>query len=180
MQTFPNAATAAANSSPVSPLGELAAVIATVSELTLQARHLSRTAQALQASLPDLLARFEAEAAARAPPDEPPTSLLASYQVFWPMLNVYALLLDVWVVATAKTHTQVAANHANAADGQRNWWVVFVGREPGIYATVDEANAQVLGVPSQQYRRHKSKREALDFYSAKHEAGDVNKLVKLP
>ncbi|KAF8172208.1 hypothetical protein K438DRAFT_1772840 [Mycena galopus ATCC 62051] len=117
--TLPNAATAPASS--VSPLDELAAVIATVSELMSEARRLSRNAQALQERLPYLLDRFQADAA-----------LLAGFK---------------------------------AAAGPP---------PPG-----SDTNTQVLGVPGQQYRKHKSKREALDFYKAKHEAGKVSKLEEL-
>ncbi|KAF8209554.1 hypothetical protein K438DRAFT_1753897 [Mycena galopus ATCC 62051] len=163
MHTSPNAATAPASSA--SPLDELAAVIATVSELTLEARRLSHTAQTLQERLPYLLDRFQADA-----------DRLTSFQAAAEPIPASD---NLWVGAPAKTPAQVAADHANAADGQRHWWVMFVGREPGLYTTVDEANAQVLGVPGQQYRKHKSKREALDFYKAKHEAGEVCKWVEL-
>ncbi|KAJ7214191.1 hypothetical protein C8J57DRAFT_1612119 [Mycena rebaudengoi] len=44
------------------------------------------------------------------------------------------------------------------------WYVVIVGREPGMYRTPTEANLQTDGVPGQFSQKKTSRREALDFY----------------
>ncbi|KAJ6552336.1 hypothetical protein DFH09DRAFT_1319375 [Mycena vulgaris] len=44
------------------------------------------------------------------------------------------------------------------------WYVVIRGREPGLYRTSDEANAQTNGVPNQYRHKKTSRREALAFY----------------
>ncbi|KAJ7264658.1 hypothetical protein C8J57DRAFT_1718543 [Mycena rebaudengoi] len=44
------------------------------------------------------------------------------------------------------------------------WYVVIVGREPGLYRTPTEANAQTDGVPGQFSQKKTSRREALAFY----------------
>ncbi|KAJ7250116.1 hypothetical protein B0H12DRAFT_1072133 [Mycena haematopus] len=64
-------------------------------------------------------------------------------------------------------------------EGSRPWWVVYVGREPGLYTTVEEADAQIKNCPNQQYRRKASKQEALNLYIEKYDAGEVAKWVEL-
>ena len=44
--------------------------------------------------------------------------------------------LDVWVHAAARTPQQIKAEHAAIPHGPRPWWVVWIGREPGLYTTV--------------------------------------------
>ncbi|KAK7005560.1 hypothetical protein R3P38DRAFT_2794723 [Favolaschia claudopus] len=81
-----------------------------------------------------------------------------------------------WRNETAATPSEVAKIHKKVADGSRTWWVVYVGREPGLYTTSD---AQIKGCPNQQYRRKASKKEALNFYKEKYEAGEVEKWVEV-
>ncbi|KAJ6515215.1 hypothetical protein C8R45DRAFT_1086429 [Mycena sanguinolenta] len=80
-----------------------------------------------------------------------------------------------WTAGTPRTPAQVAAEHANVAEGSRSLWVVFVRREPGVYTTIESADLQIKGVPNQQYRRKSSKSEALQFYREKYDAGQVQK-----
>ncbi|KAJ7657373.1 hypothetical protein DFH06DRAFT_1328185 [Mycena polygramma] len=130
---------------------ELRAVIATVTELLGQAHALTTVVQELYDRLPVLVDLFNEEAA-----DD-----------------------NVFVRAPAKTPAQVAAEHTNEPDGSRPWWVVFVGREPGLYTTIESANAQIKGCPGQEYRRKTSKGEALAFYELKHDQKRVEKWVEL-
>ncbi|KAJ6515213.1 hypothetical protein C8R45DRAFT_919293 [Mycena sanguinolenta] len=86
-----------------------------------------------------------------------------------------ASLSGTWTAGTPRTPAQVAAEHANVAEGSRSLWVVFVRREPGVYTTIESADLQIKGVPNQQYRRKSSKSEALQFYREKYDAGQVQK-----
>ncbi|KAJ7858240.1 hypothetical protein B0H14DRAFT_3447367 [Mycena olivaceomarginata] len=87
---------------------------------------------------------------------------------------------NIWVQAVAKTPAQVAAEHANVPDGTQQWWIVYVGQEPGIYSTLEMATAQTNKCPNQQWRSRKGgKHEALDFYRARYDANEVVKWVEL-
>ncbi|KAJ7259466.1 hypothetical protein C8J57DRAFT_1515534 [Mycena rebaudengoi] len=44
------------------------------------------------------------------------------------------------------------------------WYVVIIGRQPGLYRTPAEANLQTHGVPGQFSQKKTSRREALAFY----------------
>ncbi|KAJ7818922.1 hypothetical protein B0H13DRAFT_2454194 [Mycena leptocephala] len=59
------------------------------------------------------------------------------------------------------------------------WYVVAVGREPGIFISHDEAEDQVKGVPNFCREKKKSRREALDFYRHKYEHHEVMKLTEV-
>ncbi|KAJ6494090.1 hypothetical protein C8R47DRAFT_1070024 [Mycena vitilis] len=117
---------------------QLGALIAIVQKLVTRADSLSRTANAVQDQLNDLLDTLDQ--------DEPAPD-------------------NVWVRRDAKTPEEVTAAHLNSPNGSCACWTVFVGREPGIYFTREDADAQVKGVPNQQYRRRTSKTDALFFYS---------------
>ncbi|KAJ6470680.1 hypothetical protein C8R47DRAFT_1077694 [Mycena vitilis] len=117
---------------------QLGALIAIVQKLVTRADALSRTANAVQDQLNDLLDTLDQDEPA--PPD------------------------NVWVRQEAKTPAEVVAEHLNSPNGSCACWTVFVGREPGIYFTREQADAQVKGVPNQQYRRRAGKTDALMFY----------------
>ncbi|KAJ7210211.1 hypothetical protein B0H12DRAFT_1237544 [Mycena haematopus] len=150
MTTFTTAAHTAANTA-ANIRNEAMAVLATVDELVIRANRLSTLAVNIQQRIPALLQRLTEEEASD----------------------------DTWVRATPRTPTQVAADLANLADGTRALWVVYVGREPGIYTTVESADFQIKGCPGQQYRRKTSKQEAVQFYSDKWRAGEVEKWVQM-
>ncbi|KAJ7740986.1 hypothetical protein B0H14DRAFT_2637928 [Mycena olivaceomarginata] len=137
---------------PINPRRELMVVLANVDHLVVRARKLTRAAEQIQKALPAILDRLNEEEAED----------------------------NIWVRAVAKTPAQVAADHANVPDGTQQWWIVYVGREPGIYSTLEEALAQTNKCPNQQWRSRKGgKREALDFYRARYEANEVVKWVEL-
>ncbi|KAJ6575822.1 hypothetical protein B0H10DRAFT_2236766 [Mycena sp. CBHHK59/15] len=130
---------------------ELRAVITTTKKLLTLAHSLTRTAEELHDKLPAILARLNEEAAED----------------------------NVFVRVVAKTPAQVAALHSSAADGSRAGWVVFVGRDPGIYDTLEAANVQIKGCPNQEYRRKGSKQEALAFYQLMYDNKQVEKWVEV-
>ncbi|KAF7364445.1 hypothetical protein MSAN_01105600 [Mycena sanguinolenta] len=166
--------TTAANTAP-NARSELMAVLATVDDLVARtarlstiavelqkdivtrAGKLSAAAVELQQTIPSLFERLEEEIRDELQPDVPSR--------------------PAWVEEDAKTPAQVTADHANLSDGSCVLWVVYVGREPGIYTTSESADAQIKGCPHQQYRCKHSKREALDFYAERYAAGAVHKMV---
>ncbi|KAJ7769738.1 hypothetical protein B0H14DRAFT_2632702 [Mycena olivaceomarginata] len=130
---------------------ELMAVLATVNDLVVRSVQLTRVAQRLQKSVPELIARLHEQEAAD----------------------------HTWVRVVAKTPAEVEAEHAAAPPGSRAWWVVFIGREPGLYTTIEEADKQIKGCPNQQYRRKHDKKEALMAYAQRWQDGGVEKWVEL-
>ncbi|KAJ7808483.1 hypothetical protein B0H14DRAFT_3482356 [Mycena olivaceomarginata] len=130
----------ALQSPPPNPRRELMAVLANVDHLVVRARKLTRAAEQIQKALPTILDRLNEEEAQD----------------------------NIWVRAVAKTPAEVAAEQANAPAGTQQWWIVYVGREPGLYSTLEEAVAQTIKCPNQQWRSRKAdKREALDYYRAR-------------
>ncbi|KAJ7921489.1 hypothetical protein B0H13DRAFT_2318386 [Mycena leptocephala] len=129
---------------------ELRAVITTVDKLFARSIAAAHTAEGIKTKLSDILKRLNEEAAAD----------------------------NVFVRAVPKTPKQVVAENADAHNGSRSWWVVFVGREPGIYSTLEEANLQIKGCPGQECRCKGSKAEALAYYRMQYEGNLVQKWVE--
>ncbi|KAF8214424.1 hypothetical protein K438DRAFT_1749545 [Mycena galopus ATCC 62051] len=137
------------------------AVMATVDELVVCTLRIQRTALDLQVKLPQILDCVAQEEAA--------DSQAADSQA----------ADNTWVRAVAKTPAQVTALNDGVPDGSRHCWVVYVGREPGLYHTIEEADHQIKGCPGQQYRRKGSKTEALASYAQWFQEGKVEKWVEL-
>ncbi|KAJ7694776.1 hypothetical protein B0H17DRAFT_1198937 [Mycena rosella] len=76
----------------------------------------------------------------------------------------------VWVRRTPITPAALAARHPDGTG--EVWYVVTIGREPGLYRTPDEANAQCDGVPFQQKEKRKTRSEALAWYASRYNAAD--------
>jgi hypothetical protein len=93
---------------------------------------------------------------------------------------------------------QVEHKYEAAPHGSRAWWVVFVGREPGLYTTMyvfcsplfistnvfwysisEAADRNVRNCPRQQIRHKTSKREAMAYYREMWEMQMVEKWVEL-
>ncbi|KAJ6546149.1 hypothetical protein B0H10DRAFT_1969748 [Mycena sp. CBHHK59/15] len=94
-------------------------------------------------------------------------------------LNEEAAEDNVFVRVVAKTPPKLRLCTPRPADGSRAWWVVFVGRDPGIYDTLEAANVQIKGCPNQEYRRKGSKQEALAFYQLMYDNKQVEKWVEV-
>ncbi|KAJ6614214.1 hypothetical protein B0H10DRAFT_2221524 [Mycena sp. CBHHK59/15] len=124
---------------------DLGALVATVAKFTVRADSLSGMGRDLQDKLSDILDQLKKEDA-----DD-----------------------HLFIREPAKDPATVKAEHASEPDGSRPWWVVYIGREPGLYNTIDAANAQIKGCPNQQYRRKGSKGEALLFYKLMYEDNAV-------
>ncbi|KAJ6483369.1 hypothetical protein C8R45DRAFT_931978 [Mycena sanguinolenta] len=94
------------------------------------------------------------------------------------LTDAQCIFSDVWVRVNALTPNKVEEIHVDEEDGIRDWWIVYIGREPNIYKTKEEADAQVKGCPIQQYRLRNSKQEALTYYRRKWNEGLVAKWVE--
>ncbi|KAJ7694391.1 hypothetical protein B0H17DRAFT_1132024 [Mycena rosella] len=81
-----------------------------------------------------------------------------------------------------KTPPEMADMFPPGVGDFQSWYVVIVGREPGLYGSAVEADAQVNGIPGQFRQKKTSRREALDFYWERYIAGAVDKIniVVLP
>ncbi|KAJ7301759.1 hypothetical protein DFH08DRAFT_978443 [Mycena albidolilacea] len=143
---------------PTNPRRELMVVLANVDHLVVRAQKLTRAAEQI-----------------------PAVQILKALPAILNHLNEEEAEGSRYLVrAVAKTPAQVAAEHANVPDGTQQWWIVYVGREPGIYSTLEMATAQTEKCPNQQWRSWKGgKREALDFYHAWYDANEVVKWVEL-
>ncbi|KAJ7137347.1 hypothetical protein C8R43DRAFT_955556 [Mycena crocata] len=81
-----------------------------------------------------------------------------------------------WVRAEALTPDQLEASYAKGVCDNVAWQVVCIGREPGI----DDAKANVEGVPSGFRKKKDSRLEALAFYRSRYEDGKVQKWRAVP
>ncbi|KAJ6629012.1 hypothetical protein B0H10DRAFT_2208938 [Mycena sp. CBHHK59/15] len=73
-----------------------------------------------------------------------------------------AIPTSTWVRATAMTPAEVERRFPEGSG--ETWYIVIRGREPGLYRTSDEANAQTNNVPHQFRQKKTSRREAIAFY----------------
>ncbi|KAJ6558710.1 hypothetical protein B0H10DRAFT_1185542 [Mycena sp. CBHHK59/15] len=87
---------------------------------------------------------------------------------------------DLFVRGVHKTPVEVELENRSGPDGANiAWYVVWIGREPGIYTSVDDANTQVKGCPNQQCRRKTGKHEALQFYTQLYAVQKVEKWTEV-
>ncbi|KAJ7909364.1 hypothetical protein B0H13DRAFT_2330412 [Mycena leptocephala] len=83
-------------------------------------------------------------------------------------LNRHAASTTTWIRGVPRTPGQVEAAFPEGSG--EVWYVVIRGREPGMYRTPTEANAQTDGVPHQFREKKKTRREALAFYRENYHA----------
>ncbi|KAJ7649205.1 hypothetical protein B0H17DRAFT_1215419 [Mycena rosella] len=85
-----------------------------------------------------------------------------------------------WVQGVPLTPDQLEAQFPPGLGDDLSWQVVCMGREPGLYASVDDANDQVNRVPNQSREKKKSRAEALTFYCIRYGKGKVEKWNEVP
>ncbi|KAJ7862583.1 hypothetical protein B0H14DRAFT_2575250 [Mycena olivaceomarginata] len=56
------------------------------------------------------------------------------------------------------------------------WYVVCVGRRPGLYSSYQDADDQVRGVPNQLRKRKDSRQEALLYYRSQFRTGGCERV----
>ncbi|KAJ7506971.1 hypothetical protein B0H11DRAFT_1902980 [Mycena galericulata] len=85
-----------------------------------------------------------------------------------------------WVEDLAPTPDQMDSYYPPGVGDDLSWHVVCIGREPGLYASPEEANKQILGVPNQFRQKKDSRVEALAFYRLRYDSQRVHKMVAVP
>ncbi|KAJ7808205.1 hypothetical protein B0H14DRAFT_3482605 [Mycena olivaceomarginata] len=60
------------------------------------------------------------------------------------------------------------------------WYVVCVGRRPGLYASYADADDQVRGVPKQSRKKKDSLQEALLYYRTQYRQGECERVSEAP
>ncbi|KAJ7722467.1 hypothetical protein B0H14DRAFT_3520318 [Mycena olivaceomarginata] len=60
------------------------------------------------------------------------------------------------------------------------WYVVCVGRHPGLYASYADADDQVRGVPNQSRKKKDSLQEALLYYRTQYRQGECERVSEAP
>ncbi|KAJ7433318.1 hypothetical protein B0H11DRAFT_1939648 [Mycena galericulata] len=139
------------------PAQELAALVAQVASLSKLALDMTKHCIDISDAIPRVVESQVAEAVAALVPSPPQ-----------------------YIRAAAMTPAQVEALHPPGFGDQSTWYVVLVGREPGLYGSSAEADVQVNSVPGQFHRKKDSLREAHAYYRQQYNAGMVEKLVEAP
>ncbi|KAF8179379.1 hypothetical protein K438DRAFT_1977432 [Mycena galopus ATCC 62051] len=60
------------------------------------------------------------------------------------------------------------------------WYVICVGRRPGLYASAADADDQVRGVPNQLRKKKDSHEEALLYYRSQYRIGECTRISEAP
>ncbi|KAJ7467363.1 hypothetical protein B0H11DRAFT_1921400 [Mycena galericulata] len=85
-----------------------------------------------------------------------------------------------WIEEPAATPDQMDTYFPQGLGDDISWHVVCIGREPGLYASTEEADKQITGVPNQFRQKKTSRLEALAFYRIKYDSQKVHKMVPVP
>ncbi|KAJ7067682.1 hypothetical protein B0H15DRAFT_806673 [Mycena belliarum] len=79
--------------------------------------------------------------------------------------------------ARALTPDELATRFPPGQGETQTYYVVCVGRQPGLYTSADDATAQISGVPNYIREKKKGRLEALNFYRTLYNRREVHKLV---
>ncbi|KAJ7262141.1 hypothetical protein C8J57DRAFT_1336265 [Mycena rebaudengoi] len=79
----------------------------------------------------------------------------------------------VWVASTPLTPDDLDAKFPPGTGEHQHWYVVLRGRSPGLYPSYTDCDEQVRGVPNQFCEKKRGRAEALAFYRASYERGEV-------
>ncbi|KAF8144861.1 hypothetical protein K438DRAFT_1992423 [Mycena galopus ATCC 62051] len=129
---------------------EMEALVALVARLSTAALEASRLAVEVKAKIPAIVAaevlaaKMSATAAAEAAAAEA------------------AALSPLWQRGIPKTPAQLEALYPEGSG--ETWYVVIIGREPGMYRTAREADNVSNGVPNQLKQKKTSRRDAITWY----------------
>ncbi|KAJ7707187.1 hypothetical protein B0H16DRAFT_1746581 [Mycena metata] len=137
---------------PTTPEQELAALVAQFSDLTKLAVAMTQHCVHLQERLPAVVAMHVDALKARAMEFEQGTTV---------------------------TPDELESRFPPGVGDNATWYVVIVGREPGMYLSSTEADDQVKGVPNMSRLKKSSRREALDFYRHQYNHHEVMKLTEV-
>ncbi|KAJ6491533.1 hypothetical protein DFH09DRAFT_1104979 [Mycena vulgaris] len=139
------------------PVQELAALVAKVAALSKLALEMTKLTMDIDDAIPHVIASQVAEAvkAVQSPPPK-------------------------FVKGVAYTPAQMDTMFPPGFGDHQAWYVVIVGREPGLYGSSVAADAEVNGVPGQFRQKKASRIEALAFYRNRYNDNAVVKLNEAP
>ncbi|KAJ6631939.1 hypothetical protein B0H10DRAFT_1937677 [Mycena sp. CBHHK59/15] len=165
-----------------SPQGELEALVAKVAALTAKSVELTQLCVDVQSLVPSVaLSKTSIALTSLCVQIQTEIPLIIASQVAAAVAEAApAALAPSFVQGTPRTPTQLEAAHPPGSGDFQTWHVVIRGREPGLYASVEEADAQVLGVPNQFRQKKTSRVEALAFYRLKYTDQKVEKWTDAP
>ncbi|KAJ7099161.1 hypothetical protein C8R44DRAFT_747849 [Mycena epipterygia] len=135
------------------PAQELEALVALVAQLPAASLEATRLSVEVQAKLPTIAAKLAASDA----------QLAAAQLAATSDASAAADTTPLFVRHTPKTPSELQAEFPPGSS--EVWYVVIIGREPGLYRTATEANDQCNGVPNQFKEKRKSRCEALAWYA---------------
>ncbi|KAJ7260165.1 hypothetical protein C8J57DRAFT_1514872 [Mycena rebaudengoi] len=84
-----------------------------------------------------------------------------------------------WAAGTPLTPDEMEAKIPPGVGENQTWYVVLRGRNPGLYPSYLDSDAQVLGVPNQFRQKKCGRTEALTFYRYHFTRGDVEKWTEV-
>ncbi|KAJ7478927.1 hypothetical protein FB451DRAFT_1395542 [Mycena latifolia] len=84
-----------------------------------------------------------------------------------------------FVEEVAPTPDELDALFPPGTGDSQTWYVVSIGRQPGLYASPHDADDQVRGVPHQGRRKKDGRAEALAYYRTMYENNLVRKMVEI-
>ncbi|KAJ6626304.1 hypothetical protein B0H10DRAFT_1941868 [Mycena sp. CBHHK59/15] len=175
MTTLSLATTNASN-----PQGELETLVAQVAALTAMSLDMTQVCIDVQTQVPSIaLSKRSMEITKMCLAVQTQIPLVVASQV---AAATAAALgpAPTFVQGMPRTPDQVDAAHPPGTNDDQAWHVVCIGREPGLYASVAEADAQVSGVPNQFRQKKASRVEALAFYRLKYTDRKVEKWTQVP
>ncbi|KAJ7227794.1 hypothetical protein C8J57DRAFT_1534864 [Mycena rebaudengoi] len=134
---------------PIAGPPAMAAFVAKVATLSRLAADLTKLAIEVQTELPDIVQAAIDSAFQEETPDA------------------------VWVAGTPLTPDDLDAKFPPGTGEHQHWYVVLRGRSPGLYPRSLNCDDQVLGVPNQYREKKRGRAEALAFYRASYNRGEV-------
>ncbi|KAJ6548366.1 hypothetical protein B0H19DRAFT_1298949 [Mycena capillaripes] len=81
-----------------------------------------------------------------------------------------------FVQGAAPTPAELEAAFPPGRGDNQTWYVVCIGCRPGLYATPEEADDQVLGIPGQSRRKMSGRGPALAYYRHMYSQNGVMRL----
>ncbi|KAJ7291348.1 hypothetical protein C8J57DRAFT_1491841 [Mycena rebaudengoi] len=81
----------------------------------------------------------------------------------------------VWVAGTPLTPDDLEAKFPPGSGDTQTWYIVLRCRNPGLYASYQDANDQARHVPNEFLQKKTGCLEALAFYRHHHSRGEVEK-----
>ncbi|KAJ6547987.1 hypothetical protein DFH09DRAFT_1087450 [Mycena vulgaris] len=138
------------------PAQELAALVAKVAALSKLALDMTKLTMDINDAVPGVIASQVTQA-----------------------VDVLTPTAPQFMHGTARTPDQMDALFPPGVGDHQLWYVVIVGREPGLYNSSVAADAEVNGVPGQFRQKKASRVEALAFYRNRYNDSAVAKISEV-